>query len=74
MGLKLGVDFRLWLSTTESVPEEEVVERAAVDEGVLIDAEEDGKDIVLALRGVDPIENKFIALTPEQEAPLSAVS
>ena len=69
VGLKLGVDRRLGAMT-----DEEVAEKAAVDADVLIDGEKDGRDIDVALPGFDPIENKFLALTPEQQLPLYLLS
>ena len=66
VGLKLGVDFRLRLSITESVIDEEAAEEAAVDNCILVDGEEDSKEIDVAIPGFDPMQNKFIALTPEQ--------
>lgn len=74
VGLKFKVDLRLRLSTTESVIEEEAAEAAAVDNGILVDGEEDSKEIDVAMPGFDPIENTFIALTPEQQEPLYLLS
>ena len=64
MELKLRAVFRFRLSTTESVTDEKVVERAVVDD------EENDKDIVFALPG-NPMENKFIAPTPGQQERLA---
>lgn len=71
IGLKVMADFWLGLSSSESVADEGMAEEVeAVDNGILVDDEERCKDIEVALPGFDPMENRFIALTPEQQVPL----
>lgn len=76
VGLKFDVELkpraifgRLRLSTTESMTDEEVVvvERAVVNNGILVDDEENGKDVDSALLGVFSRENKLTGATSGQQ-------
>lgn len=70
VGLKLDVEWELKVEFRLGL----VAASAGVDVNVLRDDEEDGKDIDVALPGFEPMENKFIAPTPEQQVPLCELS
>lgn len=74
MGLELGAERGLRLPITESMTNEEVIKRVAVDNCMVVVGEEAGKYDDCAMRRVGSRENRFIALTPEQQEPLSKKS